>query len=63
MKVILHYVWPLLLLVIYIYIACSVYVGNLSFDCDEDSLNSFFTDAGHEPSSVRIIMRDGRPKG
>jgi nucleolin len=41
----------------------SVFVGNLSFDCDEDSLMSFFTDAGFTPTSVRIITSNGRPKG
>ena len=41
----------------------TLFVGNLSFDCDEDSLYSFFDDGGFKPDAVRIISRDGRPKG
>ena len=41
----------------------TLFVGNLSFDCDEDSLYSFFDDSGFKPDAVRIISRDGRPKG
>ena len=41
----------------------SLFVGNLSYDCDEDTLMSFFTEQGHNPDSVRIITRDGQSRG
>ena len=42
----------------------SVFVGNLSFDLDEDMMMKFFVKNGCQPTSVRIIMgADGRPKG
>lgn len=42
---------------------CTLFVGNLSFDCDEDSLNEFFSNGGFEPVSVRILSSNGRSKG
>uniref|UniRef100_A0A1X7U3R8 RRM domain-containing protein n=1 Tax=Amphimedon queenslandica TaxID=400682 RepID=A0A1X7U3R8_AMPQE len=42
---------------------CSIIVGNLSLDCDEDSLYLFFFNSGFKPSATEIIMRDGQSKG
>ena len=42
----------------------TLFVGNLSFDVDEDALSEFVTSQGHTPSSLRIISNnDGRSKG
>ena len=42
----------------------TLFVGNLSFDVDEDLLQEFVTSQGHTPSSVRVITSyDGRSKG
>ncbi len=42
----------------------SVFVGNLSFDLDEETMMKFFVENGCQPTSVKIIIaRDGRPKG
>lgn len=42
---------------------CTLFVGNLSFDCGEESLSEFFTEGGCPPESVRILTSDGRSKG
>ena len=42
---------------------CSLFVGNLSFDVDEDTLNQLFTDVGCNPVSTRIICREGQSRG
>ena len=42
----------------------TLFVGNLSFDVDEDLLREFVTSQGHTPSALRIITNmDGRSKG
>ena len=42
----------------------TLFVGNLSFDVDEDLLQEFVTSQGHTLSSVRVITSyDGRCKG
>lgn len=42
----------------------SLFVGNLPFDCDEDTLMEFFTNGGFKPTGVRLIFgNDGRAKG
>lgn len=33
----------------------TLFVGNLSYDVDTDSLTEFFTSHGLEPNSVRIL--------
>ena len=44
--------------------AGTLFVGNLSFDVDEDLLREFVTSQGHTPSAVRIITnQEGRSKG
>ena len=42
-----------------------LYVGNLSYDADEETLKGLFTDGGWPTEEVAIIMdRDtGRPRG
>lgn len=42
-----------------------VFVGNLSFDVNEDQLRALFEEGGRQVSSVTIVMdRDtGRPRG
>jgi nucleolin len=40
----------------------TVFVGNLSFTCTEESLRAGFESAG-EIKAVRIAMRDGQPRG
>ena len=41
-----------------------IYVGNLSYDVDEDKLNTMFTKYGSVDSATVIIDRDsGRSKG
>lgn len=42
----------------------TLFVGNLAWEVDEDTLGEFFTSQGHTPSSVRIITnQDGRSRG
>ena len=42
----------------------TLFVGNLSFDVDEDMLSEFVTSQGHTPSAIRIITRStGESKG
>ena len=42
----------------------TLFVGNLSFDVDEETLKEFVTSQGHAPSAVRIITRNtGESKG
>ena len=42
----------------------TLFVGNLSWDVDEDTLSEFFSSQGYAPSSVRVITgQDGRSKG
>ena len=54
----------LIILFYYIEELCSVFVGNLSYDCDEESLKKLFIDGGFKPASVRIITSyDGQSRG
>lgn len=39
----------------------TAFVGNLTFETDEDALRSFFTDL--QPTSVRLVKDQGKPKG
>lgn len=39
-----------------------MFVGNLSFNCDEDALRNGFESVGNI-KAVRIAMRDGAPRG
>ena len=42
----------------------TLFVGNLAWEVDEDTLGEFFSSQGHTPSSVRIITnQDGRSRG
>ena len=41
----------------------TLFVGNLSFNVGEEELMDFFTSSGHTPQSVRIITKDGMPRG
>ena len=42
---------------------CSLFVGNLSYDCDEDSLREFFENGGCPPVGVRILTQNGSSRG
>ena len=44
-------------------ILVSVFVGNLSFNTSEESLQAFFEDNGMSPISARIAYRDGASRG
>ena len=50
-------------IIISIVFLVTLFVGNLSFDCDEDAMMSFFNEGGFNPHQVRVITRDGRSKG
>ena len=42
----------------------TLFVGNLAWEVDEDTLGEFFSSQGHTPSSVRIITnQEGRSRG
>ena len=51
------------IILMYIIVAATLFVGNLSFEVDEDRLTNYFSSSGHNPSSVRIITSQGRSKG
>ncbi len=44
-------------------LGATLFVGNLSFNVGEDELMDFFSTAGHNPTSVRVVTRDGAPRG